>query len=519
MKSANVSLIATLLLGSGAGSVLGQSAPPSAAANPPVEQTAAGTPKSSPSSTLKDAAQSAVLNNPEVQARWHAFKAAGNAQDVARGGYFPRVDLAAAAGRERLKYANSQETSMNTHGATLTLTQMLFDGFATREEVKRLGEAELARYYELLDASESTAQEAARAYFDVQRYRHLVALAQENYAQHKQLFDQIQAKANAGVGRRVDMEQAGGRLALAESNLITETSNLHDVTARYQRIVGEIPPPQLAAADLTKTPVPANRNEAASAALKQSPAIKATVANVRAAQAEARGQKSTFMPRIDLRASENWQHNYLGNSGGYRDQVIEVALNYNLFKGGSDRARSRELAELLNQTKDLRDKACRDVRQTLAIAYNDTQRLAEQLRFLDQHQLAQEKVRDAYRKQFDIGQRTLLDLLDTENELFQARRAYANAENDLNVAYGRTHAAIGDLLPTLGLKRLEAEAEEDPNADPAAADVSAVCPPDTPTPVAVDREAILSEAAKATGMSRTAAPRREQPSPGTKKAP
>jgi adhesin transport system outer membrane protein len=332
------------------------------------------------------------------------------------------------------------------------------------------------------------------------------------------LFDQIQAKAQAGVGRRVDMEQAGGRLALAESNLITETSNLHDVTARYQRIVGEIPPPQLAPADLTKTAIPAGNNEAASAALKQSPAIKATVAGVRAAQAEARGQQSAFMPRIDLRASENWQHNYLGTQGGYRDQVVEVALNYNLFKGGSDRARSRELAERLNQAKDLRDKACRDVRQTLAIAYNDTKRLAEQLRFLDQHQLAQEKVRDAYRKQFDIGQRTLLDLLDTENELFQARRAYANAENDLNVAYGRTHAAIGDLMPTLGLTRLEAEAEEDPNADPAASDVSAVCPPETPAPFAADREAILSEAVKATGSSPAKPqPQREQAPPGAKK--
>lgn len=516
MKSTNLSIVAALLVGSAAGSVLGQETPPVAEAKPPAEQSTAGMPKTSTSSTLKNAAQTAVLNNPEVQARWHAFKAAGDEQDVARGGYFPRLDLSAAAGRERLKYANSGETDLNTHGATLTLNQMLFDGFATREEVKRLGEARLARYYELLDASENTAQETARAYFDVQRYRRLVALAQENYAQHKQLFDQIQAKAQAGVGRRVDMEQAGGRVALAESNLITETSNLHDVTARYQRLVGEIPPPQLAPADLTKTAIPAGRNEAAGAALKQSPAIKAAVSSVRAAQAEARGQRSAFMPRVDLRASENWQHNYLGTPGGYRDQVVEVALNYNLFKGGSDRARSSQLAERLNQAKDLRDKACRDVRQTLAIAYNDTKRLAEQLRFLDQHQLAMEKVRDAYRKQFDIGQRTLLDLLDTENELFQARRAYANAENDLNVAYGRTHAAIGDLLPTLGLTRLEAEAEEDSNADPAAADVSAVCPPETPAPFVADREAILSEAAKATGLSRTAP--REQPSPGAKKA-
>ena len=95
---------------------------------------------------------------------------------------------------------------------------------------------------------------------------------------------------------------------------------------------------------------------------------------------------------------------------------------------------------------DLRDKACRDARQTTAIAYNDTRKLVDQLIYLDRNTLAIEKARDAYRQQFDIGQRSLLDLLNAENELYTARRAYANAEYDLGFAYARTHAA-----PCLGL--------------------------------------------------------------------
>ena len=79
------------------------------------------------------------------------------------------------------------------------------------------------------------------------RFRRLVQLAEDNYVQHRYAFVQIQSRFKAGVGRGVDLEQAGARVALAESNLSTEVANLHDVAARYQRIVGEAPPAKLAA--------------------------------------------------------------------------------------------------------------------------------------------------------------------------------------------------------------------------------------------------------------------------------
>ncbi len=87
----------------------------------------------------------------------------------------------------------------------------------------------------------------------------------------------------------------------------------------------------------------------------------------------------------------------------------------------------------------------------MTIAHNDLKKLAEQIEYLDLHQLATEKARDAYRKQFDIGQRTLLDLLDTENELFDARRAYVNALHDQAYAHARTQAGMGKLLGIINI--------------------------------------------------------------------
>lgn len=446
--------------------------------------------------TLSEAAQKAVLQNPDVLARWRAFNGSVAQQDAARGGYFPRVDLSAGTGRERLVQPNVPDETFNRRNASLSLSQMLFDGFATRDEVRRLGYTKLVRYYELLDASETSAFEAARAYYDVLRYRKLKKRAEENFAQHKVLFDQMQQRAKAGVGRRVDFEQAGGRLALAESNLLTEISNLHDVSARYQRIVGDLPAADMAEPQALDKGVPSTGKEAAAIAISSSPAVSAAVENIRAAQMDLNARNaSAFVPRVELRARHDFDRNLLGVIGNREDRAVEVVMSYNLFRGGSDSAVKRQLSENIDAAKDLRDKACRDVRQTLAIAFNDTRRITEQLGYLNTHQLAAEKARDAYRQQFDIGQRTLLDLLDTENELFQARRAYANAQYDLDIAYARAQSAMGKLLSALKLRHLDAPSIGEMGETPFAVDPATTCAPEVPIMEFADKEAAIAQVA------------------------
>lgn len=447
--------------------------------------------------TLNEAAQQAVLKNPEVQLRWSTFKGSVAQQDVARGGYYPRVDVTASTGREHLTQPNLPDSGFSHHNVTASLSQLLFDGFATRNEVRRQGYNKLSRYFDLLEASGTAALEASRAYYDVLRYRQLIKLAEENYAQHKTLFDLMEQRAKVGVGRRVDLEQAGGRLALSESNLLTEITNLHDVSARYQRIVGELPPEDMLEPALLQKGLPANANTAVAESIRQSPVIASAIESIRAAQSDLDGRNSAFSPRVDLRARQSLDRNLDGVLGNRNDSVVEVVLNFNLFRGGSDSALKRQAAETLNAAKDLRDKACRDVRQTVEIAYNDTTRIAEQLRYLNAHQLAAEKARDAYRKQFDIGQRTLLDLLDTENELFQARRSYVNAVHDHGISYARTHAAIGDLLQSLSLSHIETPSIAEMGEDRFEVDPATACPPEAPSMWVVDKAAAAARAAAA----------------------
>lgn len=449
--------------------------------------------------TLKDATQQAILSNPEVLARWHNFQAASAEREVAAGAYLPSVNLTAGVGRDQNENRVGK-SEFNRNSTTLSLNQMLYDGFATRNEVKRLDHTRLVRLFELYDASESIALEVVRSYSDILRYRKLVTLAEDNYVRHRTVFEQIERKAKAGVGRRVDLEQISGRVALAEANLLTETSNLHDVSARFHRLVGTAPAKNLENPAALVKDMPSDISSALQAANKKHPTLLAAIENIRSVESALTARRANYQPRLDFKARAERGNNIDSVIGRTNNNTAEVVLSWNLFNGGSDHARVRQSADLLNLARDQRDKACRDVRQTLAIAYNDTRKLTEQLSYLDQHQLSIEKARDAYRQQFDIGQRSLLDLLDTENELFQAKRSFTNADFDLMQAYARTHAGMGTLYGALGLQRHEADNSANLKTQEDQENLAHNCPLEAPQLYLVNKQSLNARAAEAIGQ-------------------
>lgn len=410
-----------------------------------------------PAANIHDAAIQAIESNPDIQASWHAFKAASHQVGEAKAGYLPSVDLAASTGKTKRDF-DGRDNYTTTQGQ-ISLTQSLFEGFRTVGQVERFEGERLVRYYELLNDIEATAFEAVRAYEDVNRERALLSSARDNYAKHQDVFAQIEERVLSGVGRKVDLEQVAGRLALAETNLLTEASNLHDVTARYLRIVGSLPAADLTATELSQANLPPNIREALQLAYAGNSGFHAAVKNISATQANVKVARSGYMPKVELRARQVVSRNTNGfdervDAARYGDEsAVELAVTYNLFAGGATRSAVRRTLEEVNQAKDLRDKACVDLRQTTQIAYNDSHRIKEQLKSLDQHRRSSDKVRTAYNEQFKIGQRSLLDLLDAENEYFQASRSYTSAQADLNIAHARTLTAMGSLLPVLKITR------------------------------------------------------------------
>ncbi|SDK85475.1 outer membrane protein, adhesin transport system [Modicisalibacter muralis] len=433
--------------------------------------------------TLREAVSRAVTNNPSVQASWHGFQASRHDVDVAFGGYLPSIDVTAGVGRESRE--DDGRGSYDSDFAEITLTQMLWDGLAIANEVERLNHAKLVSYYEVMGTSNDVALEVTQAYQDVKRYRELVLLARDNYAKHLTVYRQIEQRVESGAGRRVNLEQISGRLALAESNLLTEAANLHDVSARYLRLVGVLPAEELTPVPQLDTRLPASVDEAVNLAYEGNPGFHAAIENINAARAEADGTKSAFHPQLEFRASTG-TNNESGIQGRYDQTTVELVASMNLYRGGSDLASFRGASDRVSQAIDQREQECVSLRQTTMIAYNDTRRIAEQLEYLNQHRLSIGRVRGAYQQQFDIGERSLLDVLDSENEYFEASRAYVNAQYDLELAYARTLAAMGQLLPALEVSRQGVPTLAELGSNGVTIDGETICPAPAPTHYTLD---------------------------------
>ncbi|MCK5666709.1 MAG: TolC family protein, partial [Thiotrichaceae bacterium] len=199
------------------------------------------------------------------------------------------------------------------------------------------------------------------------------------------------------------------------------------------------------------------------------PILKSANADIDSAYAQHDTARSPYMPRLDIEAGATHDNDLDGIKGKNEDVSAMLRLRYNLFNGGKDLARRKETAQLINQSKDIRDNTYRQVVESMRLSWVAHQTVKSQLDFFKSYQDASIKTNTAYQKQFNIGQRTLLDLLDSANEMFVAKSAYTNAKYDELFSQYRILASKGGLNKYLGVKlpeeaRTLAFAEKEPNS-------------------------------------------------------
>lgn len=398
--------------------------------------------------SISNAIIDAIETNPDVQATWHTFYAAKHSLRVAKSGNKPTVDLVANTRYQDRNYGSDTEFSSND--IEMVLTQSLYNGSRVKHEVNRFRQIQMVRYFEFANSIENAARETALAYLDVQQYQALVKLAQENLTTHEKVFSQIEEGVSAGVTRAADLEQINGRLALSESNVITDVNNLYDVSARFLRIVGREPKQDLQEISIQSIDLPNNLQAILEQTYRTSPSFFASMHNIEAEKLGVKTQKSNYKPQVDFIASYGSQgRDQFGLNNTITEGSVGLQFRYNLFRGGQDKASIKQAQEQVNVAKDLRDKTCRDVRQNIQIAFNEYTTSNRLLPVLNQHKLSSSRVKTAYKDQFDIGQRTLLDVLDAENEYFESSRAYIDAQFRQKQALINVLAEIGILVKSL----------------------------------------------------------------------
>lgn len=411
--------------------------------------------------TLSEAMQSALDVHPEIKSAVHGRMAAEENMKGARGGYLPTVDLLAGYGRERtdsdstrnsgrLKGKSHHKETLNRGESRLRLQQMVFDGFATPNEVGRHRATVNARAYELLGTSESTALQVAEVYLDVLLREELVELAQNNLRSHERIYDQISKRTRSGVGRTADLDQAEARLAQARNNLITEETNLADAQLNYFSVVGQ-QPANLSMPASRSAQLPSDLQAARQQMLQDNPYLSSAEADVQATEHQYKTAKSLYYPQFDVELSRSADNNLDGAPAHKNQWSAMLNMRYNLFAGGSNKADVQSKAYQISQAMDIRDNALRVLHEDMGLAWNALENANRQIPIAQQYVDHSNRVRDSYQKQFTLGERTLLDLLDSESELFTASRRLQELRHIRLATEYRIEALSGALLRNHGV--------------------------------------------------------------------
>ncbi len=416
--------------------------------------------------TLEEAVTQTLITHPKVKEAFHLYQSRQYEKDEAFSGYLPTLDANAGIGYE---YTDSPSTRSTDDGDDtkslarselgLKLQQNLFTGFHTSSEVKRTSYATSAEQWRLHSSAENLALQISKVYVELIKAEQLVELSEKNLATHQEIYNQIKQRADAGLSSSADLSQINGRLANAHSNLIAAKNNYLDSKAMFYRVVDQQP-------DNLVTPVPdasllpADEEAGIKAAIANHPVIRSAENDIHSALAQHDSAKSAYYPKVTLEVEANYYNDIDGADGsssgvgGENNEVLAmVRFSYNLYSGGKDQAYAKETAYKMSEAKELNRDAHREVRESFILSWHAFEQLNLQKKYIRMHVESAKDTQSDYKQQFKIGQRTLLDLLDTENELYQARKDYVEAEFDEIIAQYRVLNSMGVLLDALRVTR------------------------------------------------------------------
>ena len=403
--------------------------------------------------TIYDAIRMAVETNPRV-GEASANKRATQAElHQNQGTLLPQVRLEGSWGNLRTSQYDLPVAPLGNRNwqpssrGSVVLRQLLFDGFKSINEIWRQAarvDAAAARVHE---HSELTALDAAEGYIDVVRYMRLVALAQENVRAHRSILTNVQSRFEGGRAGEGDLEQTKERVDAAEAALTEFRRGLADTQAKFRRVIG-VSPHNL------RTPgrlrgLPTSKDRVLAVALTDNPTIKAAQGDVDAARYAFHSTAGLFVPEVSFEGRATWGDNADGYFGSYDQQSVNLVGTWDIFRGGQDAWKRKEESERYTQATMAHARLQRGAYESVDTAWNGRTITVQRISQLQSQIASDRKVISAYSKEYDLGQRSLIDLLNAENQLFNAQVSLESAKAVAVFADYQLLAAMGKLLDYL----------------------------------------------------------------------
>lgn len=406
--------------------------------------------------TLEDALSAAYLNNPRLLGGQAELRATNEAVPQALSNWRPRVELSGRAGLER----QSADMGVGDNGwesetrrprsAELAVTQPLYRGGRTVAGVERAENEVLGQRARLVDTEQTVLLDAVTAYMDVWRDEAEVRLNINNEQVISRHLRAARDRFEVGETTRTDVAQAESRLSRASAQRLAAEGQLRTSRAIFREVTG-IPAGTLTQPDPV-TDLPASEEQASEQAQRGNPRVVSAGFFDRAAERAVRERIGALLPELNLRGALNEGREQQGRDTKVRGASLIAELRVPLYQQGLVSSQVREARQVSSQRRLEMEQARRAAEQEATSAWEALQSAQAQSVSFEAQVQAAEIALEGVREEATVGARTILDVLDQEQELLDAQVNLVRAQRDEVVASFRLLAAIGHLTAAdLGL--------------------------------------------------------------------
>jgi len=395
----------------------------------------------------------ALEANPEIGEAIANREAIEFERDQAKGLFLPKIDFEGRTGAQNRDSPFTRATGLDDNvlfrnEANIIASQLLFDGWESRGELERQAARVDGASHRIFERSEFIALNVIRQYLEVGRLLTIVSSARENISYHNRILSDMREGAGSGGISETDVQQAEERVSAANARLIEFTEELNSAKIRFFRLVGEkigrYHSPRWISASL-----PPNLSAALGTARQLNPILKIINADIDAAYALRKKARSEFFPKVTLEGTARAGDDLDGVRGRETDLRAEVVVRWNLFKGGIDSANTQEQVRRIDEQRFKLHTAHREIEEAVRLSWERRVQQRRRLTRLEDQLTSANELIDAYKEQFKVGRRSLLDLLDTQNTRFNTQVSVETARVALKFAEYRVLASAGILLTTL----------------------------------------------------------------------
>lgn len=407
--------------------------------------------------TLRDAIMMAVQTNPGIGEAAANRRATESELRQNQSVLLPQVRLEASIGPEKLNQRDirpplaavplGNDETLNGRKGSVVVRQLLFDGFTSINEIWRQSARVQAAAARVHERSELIALDTTEAYIDIARYTRLVALAEENVAAHRAILANVDSRFRGGRAGEGDLAQTQERVEAALAALAEFRRSLDDARSKYRKVVGLEPYNLRAPGRLSA--LPASKDEALAITLARNPTIKAAQGDTDAAKYAFRSTAGAFMPNVALEGRLTEGKNTDGNFGAFDSSSGKVVMSWDIFTGGRDSWRRAETAERYTEQTMRHARLQRDANESIDRAWAARTITQDRIAALTRQIASDRRVISAYSKEYELGQRSLIDLLNAQNQLFNAQVSLISARAVVVFSDYQLLAAMGSLLDYL----------------------------------------------------------------------